>query len=118
MCNLNILECHRTVYDLLALNNPPEIFNWLIPKFFQHSFLLALCLKCFSWKILACFRRRFLLVTLPYWLDYKNEVQIHAYWIVCLIFIYTPYAPQKFYQFYHMLLDIDLSIFLEKLCYL
>ena len=27
MCDVNILDHHRTVYEFLALNNPPEIFN-------------------------------------------------------------------------------------------
>ena len=46
MCNFYILDCHRTVYDLLTLKNPPEIFNWWISKFGIQKFSYSAPLIC------------------------------------------------------------------------
>ena len=70
-----------------------RVFPW-------STYLIFLMVNpCFFW-------RQYLLLPLPHWLDYKNEVHIHAYWITCLGFPYPPYAPWIFDQFYNMSLDI------------
>ena len=42
MYNVDILDHHRKVYDLLDLSDLPEIFNWWITKFGVQNF----CLIC------------------------------------------------------------------------